>query len=214
MFRQWTWNLDRTASHTHQSFITICITSQQSSITLVPWPLSWTIIKEKEPIFHLDNYILHSWKASENLEKNYWHYLGGLNFHLFLPDRRSGFSRLHSRQQLDNHATKMWPDHRKKDLLGTLYIKQEDDWTTLKGLKPPIYYTPSQSGTSSELDNKSQPWTKLGKYSKELPSGLWTYIYICERSWYKPLVWYWFSHKSTEITSLNPGENPACVAKL
>ena len=34
MFRQWTWNSDR-------------IASQQSSITLVPWPLSWTIFKQK-----------------------------------------------------------------------------------------------------------------------------------------------------------------------
>ena len=39
MFRQWTWNLDRTASHTTPSSITF----PASSITLVPWPLSWTI---------------------------------------------------------------------------------------------------------------------------------------------------------------------------
>ena len=34
MFRQWTWNLDRTAA--------------VSFITLVLWPLSWTIIKKKK----------------------------------------------------------------------------------------------------------------------------------------------------------------------
>ena len=51
MFRQWTWNLDRTSS-------------PQSFITLVPWPLSWTIFFK---IFHQNK----TWK----------NHLGGPNFH-------------------------------------------------------------------------------------------------------------------------------------
>ena len=150
MFRQWTWNLDRTAA--------------VSFITLVLWPLSWTIIKKKkEPIFLQENHL-----GGPKYVKNYW---------FSTPEGWSTSKTCifaHSYLQLSSFPGENWDNLTPKCHLNFVIQPLEKLYT--KG-QPPRTNTgreisnllhPYQSGSSSEL-------TTIDNTKKDIeymPSGL------------------------------------------
>ena len=162
MFRQWTWNLDRTSS-------------RQSFITLVPWPLSWTIIKQKGTNIDLENY----WKnrlGGPNFRRHvkftYFHPIGGPNFEPS-PLVRAKLRIFATTRPLELRNTASWEAPHKTP--GRLNHS--------KGPKPPIYYTPI-TRSSSELT-----FTKTGKINQIKPQRL-VYRHIKGRKTFTyPVLW-------------------------
>ena len=139
MFRQWTWNLDR-----------ICITFPESSITLVPWPLSWTFLQ-----------------AEQFSSKRNQYFIKINIFWLGKPEKTTGKTASEGRIFTDFSSTfeasiatlggqtpKMWPDLRNTGSWGAVH-KTRGRLNHSKGPKPPIYYAPMR-GSRSKTENQGK----------------------------------------------------------
>ena len=160
MFRQWTWNSDRICITATAKFYHILYHTELHSITLVPWPLSWTAIALK-----LDNFkaIRNQYFIKINI---FWP--GEPGKMTGKPPQRAEFSPTFeaSTAMKGSQTLKTWPD-----LCNTTSWEAPHKGTATldqsKRLKSPIYYTP--------VTVKERIQLKLKKTHHKGPSSLWTY---------------------------------------